>query len=253
MTHAGAIPVAPRTFRRSEQCNFRVEEKMRHTIYAAGIGALLLGGASASLAQTAVFNFEDNTDQGFGTGFGNDASKTFTIVNIGGSNRMLVPDTASFQEAGRESGNPADPMYQAMLAASSNEAGYELSYDWYVDTSQFGGGGGTFMQLGTYVNTGNGYYAQDFPGTGKDVELNGTQLASGQVFSGTVAETFAAKGFDLPDAQTFFRFGVVINGNGTTAAVHFDNFIIRPVPEPASAALLSLLLPALSRRPRRRS
>jgi hypothetical protein len=225
---------------------------MRHTIYAAAVGTLLLG-ASASLAQVATFDFEDLTDQGFGTGFGNDASATFTIQNIGGSNRMRVPDTANFQEAGRETGNPADPMFQAMLAASANEAAYEISYDWYVDTSQFAGGGGTFMQLGTYVNTGNGYYAQDFPGTGKDVELNGTQLASGQVFSGTVAETFAAKGFDLPDAQTFFRIGLIINGNGTTSAVHFDNVIIRPVPEPASAALLSLVLPLVSRRPRRRA
>jgi hypothetical protein len=225
---------------------------MRHTIYAAAVGALLLGGASAARAQSSNFDFEDLTDQGFGTGFGNDASKTFTITNVAGSNRMVVPDTASFQDAGRESGNPAEPFYQAMLAASGNEAGYILSYDWRVDTSQFAGGGGTFMQLATYVNTGNGYYAQDFPGTGKDVELDGTQLASGQVFSGTVAETFAAKGFDLPAGQTFFRIGLIINGNGTTASVQFDNVSVRPVPEPASAALLSLVLPAISRRPRRR-
>jgi hypothetical protein len=124
----------------------------------------------------------------------------------------------------------------AMTAASTNEAGYLISYDWYVDTAP--GNMGTFLQIGTYVNTGTGYYAQDFPGAGKDVELNGTQLASGQVFSGTISETFAAKGFDLPPAETFFRLGLIMNGDGTNATVHFDNIRVEPVPEPGTIGLL---------------
>jgi hypothetical protein len=111
---------------------------------------------------------------------------------------------------------------------------------------------GSFLQLGTYVNTGSGYYAQDFPGAGKDVEINGTQLASGQVFSGTVTETFAAKGFNIPAGESFFRFGFISNGDGTLAVVHYDNVTISPVvPEPATLAVLGLGLPALAMRRRR--
>jgi hypothetical protein len=228
---------------------------MRHYLKAVAAVAVL-GLSTAGASAQAVFDFEDGTDQGFGAGFGNDASATYPIDNVGGSNRMRVLDTAAFQQAGRETGNPADPMYQAMLAASSDEANYTISYDWYVDTSVNPGGGtsgtpwGSFLQIGTYVNTGNGYYAQDFPGVGKDVELNGTQLASGQVFSGTVTETFTAKGFDLPPAQTFFRLGLISNGDGTSATVHYDNITI--VPEPAALALVGLAVPALAMRRGRR-
>jgi hypothetical protein len=205
----------------------------------ATVAVLSLAVARAS-AQSVTYDFETGTDQGFGAGFGNDATKTFPIVNIGGSNRMEVMRTGAFQEAGRETGNPADPQYQIMLAASADESLATLSYDWYVDTSLAPGQYGTFLQLGTYVNTGNGYYAQDFPGVGKDVELDGASLASGGVFSGTVSETFAIKGFDLPPGQTFFRFGLIVNGNGQQAKVYFDNVRLSFVPEPASLGLLGL-------------
>jgi hypothetical protein len=227
---------------------------MRHSYLVAAAAAAVLGfGVAGASAQIATFDFEDGTDQGFGTGFGNDASATFPITNIGGSQRLSVLDTASFQQAGRETGNPADPMYIAMLAASVDETLYQVSYDWYVDTSLAPGANGNFLQLGTYVNTGSGYYAQDFPGAGKDVELNGTQLASGQVFSGNVTETFAAKGFNIPLGETFFRIGFISNGDGTGLVVHYDNLVISPVPEPASLALLGLGLPALAVRRRRRA
>ena len=212
------------------------------------LGTLLIGGialvAAISLgarhaaAQMVTFDFEDGTDQGFGTGFGNDASATYPIVTIGGSKRMEVMDTAAFQQAGRETSNPADGQYITMLAASANESLATLSYDYYIDTSLAPGQYGTFLQLGTYVNTGSGYYAQNFPGIGKELELNGAQLASGQLFQGTVSQTFAAKGFDIPLGETFFRFGLISNGDGTNTKIYFDNIKISVVPEPATLALL---------------
>jgi hypothetical protein len=195
--------------------------------------------AGNALAQSVTYNFEDGTDQGFGAGFGNDGSASFPIVNIGGSLRMEVMDTAAFQQAGRETGNPADPQYIIMALGALDETLVTLSYDWYIDTSLAPGQYGDFLQLGTYVNTGSGYYAQDFPAI-KDVELNGAQLASGSLFSGTVSETLAAKGFNIPLAETFFRFGLISNGNGTNAKIYFDNITLTAVPEPASFALLAM-------------
>jgi hypothetical protein len=207
--------------------------------------ALLLTAATAP-AQSVVFDFEDGTDQGFGTGFGADASASFAIENVGGSQRMNVPRTA-FQSAGREESNPASPFFLAMAAAAVNESLYEISYDWYADTSVNPGAWGSFLQIGTFVNAGSGDYFQDFPGTGKDVELDGTQLASGGVFSGTVTETFSAKGYDLrpsglgPGPETLFRLGFIINGDGNSQAIHFDNIRVGPViPEPASLGLAAL-------------
>jgi hypothetical protein len=219
-------------------------------------GLLALGvclSAASASAQSVTYNFEDLTDQGFGHKFADDASESFPIVNIGGSNRMEVLRNGDFQEAERTTSNPADPQYQIMLAASAAESLATLSYDWYVDTSLAPGQYGNFLQVGTYVNTGSGYYAQDFPGTGKDVELNGTQLASGQVFSGTVSETFSTKGFDLPLAQTFFRLGLIINGDGAQAKVYFDNVTLSVVPEPTCLGLLGLGLGFVAMVTRRRS
>jgi len=204
-------------------------------------------GTIQSPGQSVTFNFQDGTDQGFGAGFGDDASKTFPIVNIGGSLRMAVLRTGAFQEAGRQN-QGSDAFLAAMNAATANPSGYVISYDWYVDTSLSPGNYGTFLQIGTYINSGSGAYTQDFPGTGKDVELNGTQLASGQVFSGTVSETLTQKYGALDPgflAQSFMRFGLIMNGDGSAATVYFDNISITAVPEPTSLCLFGLAVPAL--------
>jgi hypothetical protein len=214
--------------------------KLGSFLCALAAAAAISFGAFPAYAQSVTFDFEDGTDQGFGTGFGDDASASFPIVTIGGSKRMEVLDTASFQQAGRQTGNPADGQYITMLAASANESLATISYDWYIDTSLAPGAYGNFLQLGTYVNTGSGYYAQNFPGAGKEVELNGAQLASGSVFQGTVSQTFAAKGFDIPLGETFFRLGLISNGDGTQAKIYFDNIKISIIPEPASLVLLGV-------------
>jgi hypothetical protein len=222
---------------------------MVRVIRMAAIAALALG-ASNAFAQSVTFNFEDLTDQGFGHKFSDDASETFPIVNIGGSNRMQVLRNGDFQEADHSEGATGSNFYNTMVAAAANEAGYQVSYDYYIDTAGWGAGAGNFMQLGSYVNTGSGYYAQNF-GAVKEVELTGAQLASGQVFQGTVTYNMAAVGFNMPAADTFFRWGMIINGDGAAQTVHYDNISITPVPEPTSMAVLGLALPAMMIRRRR--
>jgi hypothetical protein len=209
--------------------------------------AVALLGAIQSYGQSVYFDFEDATDQGFGHKFANDASENFPVVNIGGSFRLGMLRDGDFQEGDRAS-QGADAFLAAMNAATANPGGYLITYDWYVDTSLSPGNYGTFLQIGTYINSGAGAYAQDFPGVGKDVELNGTQLASGSVFSGTVSETLTAKYGALDPnflAQGFMRLGFIINGNGTAATVYFDNVSVTPVPEPSTFALLGLASSAL--------
>jgi hypothetical protein len=232
---------------------------MRHVLRAAALAALVLGPAHSASAQSATFNFEDGTDQGFGTGFGDDSSASFTIANVAGSNRLFVPRTG-FQSAAIGTGNTGTPFFQAMAAAAANEAGYVVSYDWYVDTANWGAGAGNYLQLGTYANTGSGFYGQHFPDTDKEVELNGTQLASGQVFSGHVVVPMTlykdASNNDIPPnavtstPETFFRLGLIVNGDGAAQAVYYDNITISPAPEPTSLALLTLPALALLRRRR---
>ena len=114
--------------------------------------AILLLGAVYARAASVTFDFEDGTDQGFGAGFGDDASKSFPIVSIGGSKRMETT-LGGFQVGGRVSTSTADPLFVAMNAAANNPTISTISYDWYVDTSLDPAGAGTFLQLGTYINS----------------------------------------------------------------------------------------------------
>jgi hypothetical protein len=220
---------------------------MQRILGLAAAAALLLTGVQAS-AQSFTFDFESGGDQGWGNKFSNDASATFPTPVIGGSRRLEVLRNGDFQEADISSSNA--PYLAAFNAAVANPSGYLISYDWYVDTSLSPGNYGTFLQVGTYINGGQGTfpYVQDFPATGKDVELSGTQLASGQVFSGTVTETLSAKygalHADFLNAPSQ-RLGLIINGDGANATVYFDNISIRPVPEPASMALFGMAASAL--------
>ena len=96
---------------------------MHYRYSVAAIAALLLVAGQAS-AQSVTYNFEDGTDQGWGHKFSDDASEAFPIDNVAGSNRMRVLRNGDFQEAERNTGNAADPLFQALTAASANEAGY---------------------------------------------------------------------------------------------------------------------------------
>jgi PEP-CTERM motif len=72
------------------------------------------------------------------------------------------------------------------------------------------------------------------------VELSGAQLASGQAIAGHVHVNFAAVGFNMPAAQTFFRLGLIENGNGSAQYIDFDNITISHVPEPSTIVLGAL-------------
>jgi hypothetical protein len=222
---------------------------MRHLSRYAAIGCLLLLVSSAR-SQSVLYNFSDGTSDGWAqSGFG--SSPPATVVSIGGQNYINIP-LGGFQVANVSSGTPTDALFTALVAAAANPSGYDISYDWQVDTSTWVGA--TFFQVGTFVNSGSGAYAQDFPATGKEVELNGVQTASGQIFSGHVDVNFAAAGLTYPATDNFYRLGLIENGNGTGVSANFTNISVHPVgvPEPGSLGLLCLALPVVGLRRWRR-
>lgn len=209
---------------------------MKRIFSLAAAVALVLGAIQAQ-GQSVIYTFSDGTPDGWSnSGFGTSPSPS--ISNIGGQNYMYIP-LGGFQVANVASGDAGNlPSFTAaMQAAAANPAGYDISYHYYIDTSTFVGT--TYLQFGTFVNTGSGYYAQDY-GSPNELQLNGTQTASGQVFQGTVTINLAAVGYAMPAADTYFRLGLIENGNGTGVGVHVTDISVSPVPEPASLALIGL-------------
>src|ERR1039458_6399407 len=109
----------------------------------------------------------------------------------------------------------------------------------FSDLNTAGVTGSTYLQVGTFWNQGDGYYHQDY-GSPNELQLNGTQMASGNVFTGTVTINLAAVGFAPVAGDTFYRLGLIANGDGSGVVVDFTNISIEPVPEPSSLALAGL-------------
>jgi len=215
----------------------------------------LIIGAIQSHGQSASFTFSDGTADGwYLSGF--NSSTVPAVQNIGGNNYIAVP-IGGFQVANVGSGNTSSAFFLAMAAAQQNPSGYMLSYNWSVNTANFTGATvNSYLQLGSFVNDGSGDYSQDF-GSVKEAQLSGTQLTSGNVISGTVSVNMGAAGLTLPPGQTFYRLGLIENGDsGVPYVVDFTDISISPVavvPEPASLSLIwGLAAPALCLIPRRR-
>lgn len=211
---------------------------MKHRFTLATLVALLVGGIQAQ-GQSVLYTFGDGTSDGWASsGFGN--SPANSVSSIGGQNYIYVP-YIGFQSGNVASGYPGGlaGFNAAMMAAAADPSGYDLSYTYYINTAGFSGA--TFLQLGMFVNTGGGYYAQDYS-TPNEVSFNGTQLASGQVFTGTVTINMAAVGFDMPPTNTFYRLGLIENtsSGATGVGVYYTDIGITAVPEPASLSLFGL-------------
>lgn len=209
----------------------------------------LLGGISAASAQTLTFDFEDGTDQGFRPAFTDTDTVDFPVDTIDGSLRLGVQNDGDFQEGEFTAGGNTAPLVAAIEAAVADPTNYQLSFDYYVDTSATGTVG-TFLQIGHYINEGDGTYLQN----ANIFELGGDSLASGSVFSDTYSATFASLGYTVAggldgSANDFYRLGIIVNGDGNEV-VYFDNITIAPIPEPASLSLLGLGGLALLRRRR---
>jgi hypothetical protein len=210
-----------------------ITNKTKITSLAAAVAFLGLAAIQAQ-GQSVLYNFSDGLADGWAAG-GFGSTPPGTVVPIGGQNYLSVP-IGGFQVANVSSGNPSDSLFMAMAAAAANPSGYVISYNYSVNTA--GITGATFLQVGTFVNTGNGYYAQDF-GSPNELQLSGAQIASGQTFTGSVSFTLAAAGYAMSPTDTFYRLGLIENADSGAAGVvvDFTDISIAPVPEPGTIAL----------------
>ena len=200
--------------------------------------ALTFGALQVS-GQSITFNFADNTSDGWSTTKFDSGVPPAPVVPIGTQNYISLALNGNYQEGEVATGNPGTPagFNAAMLAALENPAGYELTYNYYFDTSSFQTPG-TYLQLASYVNAGSGFYGSTGTPSAYEPQFNGTQVQSGNVFFGSVTIPFTAYGTDANAAtESFFRLGLIINGDPTGANVDYTDISISPVPEPASLAL----------------
>jgi hypothetical protein len=208
-----------------------ISNKAKITSLAVAVALLGLGAIQAQ-GQSVVYNFSDNTPDGWAnSGFG--SSPLATVATIGTQNYIAIP-LGGFQVANVSGGSGA--LFNAMAAAAANPAGYNISYNYYINTA--GVTGSTYLQVGTFWNQGDGYYAQDY-GSPNELQLNGTQMASGNVFTGTVTINVGAV-YAPVAGDTFYRLGLIENADGTGVVVDFTDISVSPVPEPASLARFGL-------------
>jgi hypothetical protein len=208
---------------------------MKHTFGLAAAVALGLGTIQAQ-GQSVLYNFSDGTADGWANS-GFSPTPAAVVQTIGSQNYINIP-LGGFQVANVQTGAAGNlPTFTAaMQAAAANPAGYNISYNYVINTAGFSGA--TYLQLSTYVNENNGYYAQD---AANEVALTGTQLASGGIFFGTVTINMGAVGFTgMSPTDTGYKLGLIENGNGTGVSVDYTHISVAPVPEPASLALIGL-------------
>lgn len=222
----------------------------RFSSFALTATAMCFGlGTIQAQAQSVIYTFSDGTSDGWADG-GFGSTPQASVVTIGGENYISVPMSGGFQSANVGSAsqlgggtydedpyNTLTPAFNnAMYAALNNPAGYDLTYDYSINTATFTTSG-TYLQIGSFVNPESSYYAQDFP----EVQLTGAQVASGDVISGQVVVPFTAFGTDTNAAtEVGFRLGFILNGDGTGVTVDFSNIEVAPVPEPATLSVCCL-------------
>src|SRR5579871_3187482 len=130
---------------------------MKYHISSAALAGLLFAAIQAQ-GQSVIYNFTDGTSDGWANA-GFSGSPAAPVSTIGGNNYifapLVTPGGGTFQVANVSTGDSTTALYQAMQAAAMNPSGYDISYNYYIDTSTFGSTPPTFLQLGTYVNGGN--------------------------------------------------------------------------------------------------
>lgn len=211
------------------------------TLALTAVAVTLALGIIQAQAQSVEYTFSDDTSDGWAnSGFG--TTPVATVSTIGGQNYVYIP-YVGFQSGNVGTGYAGNlaGFDAAMGAALNDPSAYDISYTYYLDTSTFSGA--TFLQLGTFVNGGSGYYSQDYS-TPNELSFNGSQLSSGQVFTGTVTINMGSVFASDANAatETFYRLGFIENTDSTATGVgvYYTDISVTPVPEPGTLVLAGL-------------